>query len=317
MRFKFSITIIVFLLCIIFTQSTSKYEGVSWNEERKRWQVEFNFHGEKSTYYFDNEIDAIKSRNRFNKKMGITPQADIESGEMPNQKVKEKSSKYKWVTWNKKHRKWYVLLCSKNGNKKYGGSFSDELDAAKKVNQFCKELGIPEENPGIGTVPNRQCEIKKKTSQYKGVFLHQEKWCVKFCLKGENKMYGGIFSVELDAAKRVNQLCEELGIPEKNPEIGAMPYQQWEAHEKTSQYKAVYWHKQSRKWYVKFSKNGNKKYGGKFKHELDAAKRVNQLCEELGIPEKNPGIGTVPNRQFEIKKKTSQYKGVYWHSQKK
>ena len=56
------------------TQSTSKYEEVSWNEEKKRWQLEFDFHGKKCKYYFDNEFDAIKTRNRAYKKMGILSQ---------------------------------------------------------------------------------------------------------------------------------------------------------------------------------------------------------------------------------------------------
>merc|ERR1712034_60282 len=50
-------------------------------------------------------------------------------------------------------------------------------------------------------------------------------------------------------------------------------------------------HKNSGKWYVVVSCKGHKrKYGGMFKEELDAAKRVNQLCEELDIPPHNPGI---------------------------
>ena len=40
-------------------------------------------------------------------------------------------------------------------------------------------------------------------------------------------MFGGYFKDELDAAKRVNQLCEKLGNPAQNPEISAMPNQQY------------------------------------------------------------------------------------------
>ena len=65
------------------TQSTSQYEGISWNEERKRWQVEFDFNGKKCKYYFENEFDAIKTRNRVYKKMKITPQ----NQEITNQQV--------------------------------------------------------------------------------------------------------------------------------------------------------------------------------------------------------------------------------------
>merc|ERR1712034_85219 len=75
--------------------------------------------------------------------------------------AKEKTSQYKGVTWHKRCKKWYVALRSKNGKLKFGGYFSDELDAAKRVNQFCKELGIPHKNHEISAKPNRQCQGSK------------------------------------------------------------------------------------------------------------------------------------------------------------
>ena len=76
-----------------------------------------------------------------------------------------------------------------------------------------------------------------------------------------------------------------------------------EKKEKTSQYKGVYWHKQIRRWYVLIHLKGKKrKYGGCFSDELDAAKRVNQLCEELEIPLQNPTISTIPNQQYQVTK---------------
>ena len=72
--------------------------------------------------------------------------------------VHEKSSQYKGVSWNKKNGKWHAFLCSK-GRKTHGGIFSDELDAAKRVNQLCEGLGIPERNPGIGTMPHRLWQV--------------------------------------------------------------------------------------------------------------------------------------------------------------
>merc|ERR1712034_245193 len=116
------------------------------------------------------------------------------------------------------------------GEMKYGGSFSDEVDAAKRVNQLCEELGIPEKNPGIGTMPNRPWQPKKeKKSQYKGVHWNRNRrtWNAAFRSKGGKTEYGGCFSDELDAAKSVNQLCKELVIPEKNPGIGTMPHRPW------------------------------------------------------------------------------------------
>ena len=74
-----------------------------------------------------------------------------------------------------------------------------------------------------------------------------------------------------------------------------------EKKEKTSQYKGVYWHKQSGRWYAQLQVKGKKKkYGGTFKDELDAAKRVDQLCEELKIPPQNPGIEEPPTQQSPV-----------------
>jgi len=39
----------------------------------------------------------------------------------------------------------------------------------------------------------------------------------------KKRYYGGYFDEQIEAAKRVNQLCDELGIPRKNPEVNAIP----------------------------------------------------------------------------------------------
>ena len=72
------------------------------------------------------------------------------------------------------------------------------------------------------------CESKQKPSQYKGVTYdkHSGKWNAQITPKGQKQKYGGSFNDELDAAKRVNQLCEELEIPLLNPDISAIPNQQ-------------------------------------------------------------------------------------------
>merc|ERR1711925_42230 len=80
----------------------------------------------------------------------------------------------------------------------------------------------------------------------------------------------------------------------------AKPNQQSEKKEKLSQYKGVNWHRESGKWYVRIYLKGQKpKCNGYFKNELDAAKRVNQVCEELGIPLQNPEISTIQNQQYQ------------------
>merc|ERR1712034_253664 len=208
---------------------------------------------------------------------------------IPNQQKNKKISQYKGVYWYREKEKWYVLIHPKGHKQKYGGTFNNELDAAKK----------------------------EKTSQYKGVFWHNQsgKWYVLIYLKGKEK-YGGTFNDELDAAKRVNQLCEELGISQQISTISAIPNEQYQKKENTSQYKGVC-HKEGGKWVAQLQVKGKQTYGGIFKNELNAAKRVNQLCEKLGIPPQNPTISAIPKQQYQKKEKTSQHQGVYWNKENK
>ena len=68
--------------------------------------------------------------------------------------VKVKTSQYKGVSWQKKGCKWFAHLCLK-GEQKHGGSFINEMDAAKRVNQLCKQFGIPLQNLGISGIPTQ------------------------------------------------------------------------------------------------------------------------------------------------------------------
>merc|ERR1712034_102417 len=154
-------------------------------------------------------------------------------------------------------------------------------------------MGTPQDTK-ICKITNQQ--KNEKTSQYKGVSWHKrtKQWRVQIHLKGQKRKYGGMFKDELDAAKRVNQLCDELEIPPQNPTISAIPNEQNQKKEKTSQYKGVYWNRKDRKWYAQLLVKGVK-YGGYFSDELEAAQRVNQLCRKFGIPLQNPTISAIPN----------------------
>ena len=68
------------------TQSTSKYEGVSWDITRNLWQSKFCINGQKRKFYFDNEFDATKKINDFCDNMEIPPQ-NSQICDKPNQQV--------------------------------------------------------------------------------------------------------------------------------------------------------------------------------------------------------------------------------------
>ena len=74
-----------------------------------------------------------------------------------------------------------------------------------------------------------------------------------------------------------------------------------ERNDNKSQYKGVTWHRGKGKWQVQLQLKGQKpKHGRTFKDELDAAKKVNELCEEFGIPLQNPEITAIPNQPYQV-----------------
>merc|ERR1712034_165138 len=300
-------------------EKTSQYKGVYWHRKNRKWYVLIYSKRQKQKYggMFKHELDAAKRVNQICEELKI-PLQNLGISAISNEQYQkeETTSQYKGVYWHKQSGKWYVLIYPNEKNRKYGGMFKDELDAAIRVNQLCEKFGIALQNPGVSAISTQQYQKKKVTSEYKGVYWHKQtgKWHVHLRLKGRETKHGGSFTNELDAAKKVNQLCEKLSIPLQNPEINAIPNQQYQKKEKTSQYKGVYWHRERKKWCAWLSlKNGKKKYGGNFKDELDAAKRMNQICEELGVPPQNPRISAIPNQKCcEKKEKASQYKGVSW-----
>jgi len=226
--------------------------------------------------------------------------------------ITRSTSIYKGVSWDEKRKLWKAEFYFNNKiSKSY---FENEVDAATKINQLCKKMQIPQKNPEL---PQQQ--KREKTSRYKGVYWHRRsgRWYARIPSNGGKKKFGGSFNHEIDAAKRVNQLCVEMDMSLQNPGISAMPAQKYEKREKKSRYKGVYWHRRSGQWYARLPSNGGKQiFGGTFNNEIDAAKRVNQLCEGCGIPLPNPGISSVPNLKNK-KTQTSQYKGVYWNKNTK
>ena len=72
--------------CFDAAQSTSNYEGVSWNAKKKLWQAEFSFNGKTSKSYFENEFDAAKKINQLCKNMRMLSK-NSELSEIQNQLV--------------------------------------------------------------------------------------------------------------------------------------------------------------------------------------------------------------------------------------
>jgi len=150
------------------------------------------------------------------------------------------------------------------------------------------------------------------TSKYIGVSFNKKskKWRAVIYFQKQAKD-GGDYGNELDAAKKVNQMCDELKIKRKNPEVDAMPTPKI-IKLPSSQYKGVSWDKSHAKWQAYVSLNNKMHCRTCFENEIDAAKTVNQLCDEFGIQRKNPGIGTLMTKK-KVHFPTSKYNGVSWN----
>ena len=72
---------------------------------------------------------------------------------------KKKTSQYKGVYLHAQNGKWCTRLKLKGQPPKYGGSFYDELDAAKSVNYLCEAMDIPLQNPGISGIPTQRYQV--------------------------------------------------------------------------------------------------------------------------------------------------------------
>jgi len=203
------------------------------------------------------------------------------------------SSKYKGVNWMKKKNKWRAFVYLEKKFKE-GGTYDDELNAAKRVNQMCDEFQIKRKNLGIDALPGPKRQNNGK-SKYKGVIWSERdgKWAARIYMNPK-RYYGGSFDEEIEAAKKVNQICYDLGIPQKNPEVNAIP--KIKTIKITSKFKGISWTNRERKWRVTISIQNHKYSGGYFNEEIEAAMRVNQLCDELGIAQKNPELNTMTNK---------------------
>jgi len=204
-----------------FQNKTSKYHGVSWNNNDKKWQTEL-MHKKKKYYggYFDNEEHAamkvnILCDNCEIRRKNLTIDIDLHA----IQKIQNTTSNYIGVSWLKDRKKWLATL-THNKMKYYGGYFDNEKYAAMNVNLLCDKYEIRRKNPTIDIESSAIQNLQNKTSIYNGVSWHKDKkkWYTELMHK-KKKYYGGYFDNEEYAAMKVNILCDNCEIQRKNPTI--------------------------------------------------------------------------------------------------
>jgi len=200
--------------------TTSIYTGVTWNRNKKCWQVQLQ-HNKKAYFggYFDHEKHAAMKVNllcdKFEKERK-NPMIAIELNLI--QRTPNQTSIYTGVFWDKKDKKWQAKIMHKG--KCYFGGYSDiEEHAAMKINLLCDKIKIERKNPMINIDLDKIQKVPKKASIYTGVYWNKgcKKWQAQ--LKNKGKNYCEYFDIEEHAAMKVNLICDKLEIKRKNPEI--------------------------------------------------------------------------------------------------
>jgi hypothetical protein len=74
----------------------------------------------------------------------------------------------------------------------------------------------------------------------------------------------------------------------------------FELTQSTSNYGGVSWNEKKQLWQAEFYFNGKLTSTSYFKNELDAAKNINQLCQNMRIPLKNPELPEISNQQVTV-----------------
>jgi hypothetical protein len=112
---------------------TSNYIGVSWNKKRKKWLSMITFKNKGINLgYFKEEIDASNTYQKAKKEADDGLDLNI-----IYPKGRNKSSKYKWVYFNKTRNKWQAKYKGKSL-----GYYFTELEAHQAVQNYIASLVV-------------------------------------------------------------------------------------------------------------------------------------------------------------------------------
>lgn len=108
-----------------YRNATSKYIGVCFNKKTNKWLSAIKINGKsKGLGSFKTELEAYEARKKA--------EEFIKIGELDFMKIKEKTSKYKGVSFNKQNNKWGARIAI-NSEFKFLGYFHNEEDAYNTI----------------------------------------------------------------------------------------------------------------------------------------------------------------------------------------
>ena len=173
--------------------ASSRFWGVSWDREAKKWQAYYyDADGKKHTVgRFDDEEEAARARDQAVRDAGLEGQRRMNAvdatstlvprraGECwqerdrsavvapdPSRDPTATSSKFWGVTWNKRERRWQARHRDANGKRRFIGLFDTQEQAAHAVNAAIRRAGLEGKrhtNPVVdGRLVPRVRTMKKK-----------------------------------------------------------------------------------------------------------------------------------------------------------
>lgn len=202
-----------------FKGAASKYDGVYWNDKKKKWEAIGIKHSERVHLgAYDCEEDAARAVDEHNfDELRILKKHFPEEGELRRARA-EPSSQYVGVGRLHKNGKWSAFIVVDGKIKQLGNTYESEEAAARAYDEAADPLGKPVNFPSEG----QEQAVKKGTSRYRGVYAHGERW--KAIINIDAHLKGlGTYDTEEEAALRYDAEAAPLGRPVNFPHLSEMP----------------------------------------------------------------------------------------------
>ena len=202
-------------------------------------------------------------------------------------------SAFTGIAWFRKARKWqsHVLLGKKL---KILGSFANMEEAARAYDEAAGPLGRPVNFPEPGQEQAVKLDARAMVSRYTGIRWSPpiEMWVAQHRDKKQVKQLG-VFTSEVDAARKYDEAVAPLGQPVNFPGPGQRQAVKRGACDIVSRYSGVHMNARANMWRALISVQGAVQRLGLFVSQAEAARAYDAVAGPLGMPVNFPGPGQV------------------------
>jgi len=160
------------------------------------------------------KVTNFNSESEKRKRNTLPEELKFEVDAKPKEKNKKEKAKYKGVYMHQAKNQYWIARFCEQGKIYRIGCHKTEEEAARAVNQKCKDLGIKEKNPEY--LFDEKCVNNTKyKSKFKGLHLHVPKtiyWVAQVYVDKTTMLHLGYFRNEENAVRAANKKRMELGM---------------------------------------------------------------------------------------------------------